>query len=225
MNIIIAGGGNIGYYLARIFTERKYRVSVIERDQKSCDRLNNSSFGNRIVIIMGDATDEQIQRDAGTAGCDAFIAATGQDQNNLTACMVAKQILRAKRTVTRVNNPKNIPIFEQLGIDSVISSTGRIAGIIEQELEWSDIDLILSQKTEDTHIRQFIVNEGAAADGAAIAALKLPAETIIVVVVRGNHAFIPNGDFRLSAGDELMMMGSGGRLDAVKHIFIAEGAV
>ena len=208
MNLVIAGGGNVGYYLAKTLSERKYHVSIIEQKIDRCEWIENSSIGRRLVIICGDATDEQILKDAGVTDCDTFIAVAGQDQNNLTSCMLAKQLLGAKRTVTRVNNPKNIRVFQRLGVDAVVSSADRISNMIEQELELVDIDSILSEKTENTRISQCIAGAGSPAAGRTVSELKFPPETIIIVVVRGNRAYIPNGSFRIESGDELVLMGS-----------------
>jgi trk system potassium uptake protein TrkA len=146
MKIVIAGCGNVGYYLAKTLCERRHRVSVIDDSLDRCRLIGASAFGRKIEITCGDATAERVLRDAGAAGCDAFIAVTGQDQNNLTACMLAKELLCAGRTITRVNNPGNIRVFQQLGVDCVISSAARIADVIEQELDWTDIDAILTAR-------------------------------------------------------------------------------
>lgn len=222
MKIVIAGGGNVGYYLAKTLCERRHRVSVVDTNMLRCSQLDCSDFGRKVAVTCGDATDERILREAGAAGCDVFIAVTGQDQNNLTACLLAKERLGAGRTITRVNNPKNVRVFQQLGVDSVISSAARIAGIIEQELDWTDIDSILSEKTENARIRQFVVDSDSPAAGRSLAKLPLPAGTIIVVVVRGDRAFIPNGSSELAVGDELMMMGPAKDLDNTSRLFFGK---
>lgn len=225
MNLVIAGGGNVGYYLCQALCERRYHVCVIEQNLNRCEWIERTHAGHNLVVVHGDAAKEQILLDAGVARCDTFIAVTGQDQNNLTACMMAKQLLHAKRTITRVNNPKNIRVFQRLGVDSVISSVSRITDMIEQELDWADVDAILSEKTDNARIRQFLVDGRSKAASRPISRLRLPAETIIVVVVRGNRAFIPNGTFRLEADDELIMMGSEEHLAAAEPLFYQEVTV
>ena len=207
MRIVVAGGGNIGYYLVKTLMSGDYHISIIDRNRKRCLLLADMLHTHRGEVICGDATDEQILRDAGMEKADVFIAVTGQDQNNLVACMLAKRCFHAGKIVTRVNNPKNIRIFQAEGVDSVISSASRIAGVIEQELGWGDIDSILATKTEDARIHQFIVSPDSFAAGRTVSGMKLPQGSIIVVAVRGNHAYIPNGDFRREASDEVMIMG------------------
>ena len=97
MKIVIAGGGNVGYYLAQTLCERRHRVSVVDLDRARCEALDCSGFGSRIEVTCGDATDEHILAEAGAGHCDVFIAATGQDQNNLTACMELKQMQQEMR--------------------------------------------------------------------------------------------------------------------------------
>ena len=219
MKIVIAGGGNIGYYLTKTLTESKYDISVIEINRHRCDLIDDSSFGKKVQIICGDATDENILRDAGTEDCDVFIAATGQDQNNLTACMLAKDRFKAAKTICRVNNPKNIRVFQKLGVNSVISSADRIANVIEQELDWEDLDSILAHKTKNARIKQFIIDPEAKAVGMDLIKLPLPKGTIIVMIVRGDEAIIPGGTTKLEAGDELMVMGPKDDLVAAENLF------
>lgn len=219
MKIVIAGAGNVGYYLARTLVARHHRVSVVDDDLERCRFLDAGELGRRLDVTCGDATDERILRDAGAAHCDAFIAATGQDQNNLTACLLAKERLGAGRTITRVNNPRNIRVFQQLGVDSVISSAARIADVIEQELDWADIDRLLEGKAGGTRIRPFVVAEGSPAAGGRVARLGLPAGVLIAVVVRGDVAFLPDGSSVLAPGDECMVLGAQAGLAAVSPLF------
>lgn len=225
MNIVIAGGGNVGYYLAKTLCERKYHISIIEQSMVRCEWIERSNLGRNPEIIHGDSTDERILRDAGVMKCDTFIAVTGQDQNNLTSCLLAKQLLEAKRTIARVNNPKNIRVFQRLGVNSVISSADRISDMIEQEMEWTDLDSILSEKTDNARIKQCLVGSNSKADDCLVSKLKMPSETIIIVVVRGNRAYIPNGAFRLAAGDELIMMGSQENLHTAEKLFFREVSI
>ena len=220
MRAVIAGGGNVGYYLVKTLCENKHRVSVIDRNMERCVALDGSDFGRKINVTCGDATVEQTLKEAGAEHCDVFIAVTGQDQNNLTACMLAKERMGAKRTITRVNNPKNVRIFQQLGVDSVISSAARIADMIEQEVDWNEINSILAEKTVNARIRQFVAAAGSGAAGRKVSELRLPEGLIIVLVVRGQQAFIPNGASGLEAGDVLMIMGPSDRLDQIGSLFM-----
>ena len=96
-------------------------------------------------------------RDAGIYHAEALIAVTGQDQNNLVSCQLAKDYFGVKRTIARVKNPKNIRVFEQLGVDSVISSTARIAGSIDQELDWADVNALLTRQATHVRVREALV--------------------------------------------------------------------
>lgn len=223
MKIVMAGCGNIGYYLAKTLEERGYKLSVIEQNRNRCMLLDTRVYADsRIEVTCGDATSEDTLKDAGAENADVFIAVTGQDQNNLVACLLAKKRFHAGRIVTRVNNPKNIRIFQAIGVDSMISSASRIADVIEQELGWTNIDSILATKTDNARIRQFIVDAGSSAAGKEVFKLKFPSGSIMVVAVRGSHAYIPNGAFHLEAGDEVMVMAAQKDFEEIEKLFYSE---
>lgn len=90
-------------------------------------------------MVHGDGTDINLLSEAGAQHADVFIAVTGQDQDNLIACQLAKRNFHVRRTIARVNNPKNIAVFEKLGVDISVSSTSIIAEMIEKEIDFSAV--------------------------------------------------------------------------------------
>lgn len=219
MRIVIVGGGNVGYYLVKTLVHEKHRIMLIDSNYEHCLRVINE-FGNMAVeVTYGDGTDINCLRDSDIQKADVLIAVTGHDQNNLVACQLAKDYFGVKRTIARVTNPKNIRVFERLGVDSVISSTARIAGIIEQELDWSDVNALLSRKSANTRIREITVEKGAAAENKRIMELSLPKGIILISIIRGDEAIIPDGQTRIRAEDSVIAMGSPENLEQVIHRF------
>lgn len=207
MKIIIIGGGNVGYYLIKTLLEEKHLIILVEADLLRCERIASEFDSRHVEVTHGDGTDVDCLRDAGIYKADALIAVTGQDQNNFVACQLAKDYFGVKLTISRVNNPKNIRVFEKLGVDSVISSTARIAGIINQELDWNDVNKLLKSKTSNVRIRKATVEVNSSFDGKKILELGLPKGMIIISVLRGDEAIIPNGETRLHSDDDVIIMG------------------
>ena len=131
MYIVIAGGGKIGEYLASVLLWSGNDVAVIEEDLATADRLSVVLQG-RYLVIHGDGCDSKYQEDAGIRRADVFVATTGQDDDNLVSCEIAQRVFNVPRCIARVNSPKNLRIFKEVGIECV-SSTTLIANLIEEE--------------------------------------------------------------------------------------------
>src|SRR3989339_1881163 len=131
MKIIIIGGGKIGYYLAKTLIPFKHDITLIEEQKELCIKVANEL---NINVLSGDGTNIEILTEAKASEANVFIAVSGKDEVNLIACQLAKRNFGVKRTISRVNNPKNISVFETLGVDFAVSSTSIIADLIEQEV-------------------------------------------------------------------------------------------
>ncbi|HWC31241.1 MAG TPA: NAD-binding protein, partial [Dehalococcoidia bacterium] len=131
MFIIVAGAGKVGYHLARALIG-DHEVLIIELDPSRVDFVA-TELGTD-VIMQGDACDAATMERAGMERADLVVATTGDDEDNLTFCQIAKARFAVPRAVARINNPQNEVLFRKLGIDSTVSATNLILGHIEQEL-------------------------------------------------------------------------------------------
>lgn len=204
MFIIIVGGGKVGYYLAKALMPEKHSLVLIESDISMCRKIVDELCGKGIQVIHGDGTDINYLKDAGIGQADVLIAVTGDDENNLVACQLAKNYFGIPRTIARVNNPKNINVFKQLGVDSVVSSTALIADIIELEVDWASLDKILSRRAGHVRIKEIYIDRNADSVGRRIADLNLPEGTIIISLIRENQVIIPDGQTRIRANDDVV---------------------
>lgn len=204
--IIIVGGGKVGYYLSKTLSPQKHRLTLIEEDNDMCTKIAGELDDLGVSLIHGDGTDINYLKDAEIENAEILIAVTGHDQNNLVACQLAKKYFSVPRTIARVNNPKNINVFKQLGVDSVVSSTAHIADIIEQEVDWASVNRVLSHKVGDVRVKDMLVTIDSRAAGMLIADLDLPKGTILISIIRNNDAFIPNGQTQILAGDSVIAL-------------------
>src|SRR5918911_2130884 len=131
MYVIVVGGGKVGYYLTKHLLERGYEVTLIEKDPKRAETLT-SQLGE--VVMVGDGDEMAFLATTGMERAEVMVAVTGDDEDNLVACQLAKRKFNVPKTVARVNNPANVHIFKTLGVDVALSATEVLLDLIEREL-------------------------------------------------------------------------------------------
>ncbi|MDN5363601.1 MAG: trk/ktr system potassium uptake protein [Eubacteriales bacterium] len=201
MYIVVAGGGKVGYYLTKMLLDEGHEVTVIETDPAICEAIAEE-LG--IMVINGDASSLDILDDAGVGQADVLAAVTGKDQDNLVICQLAKRNFGVPKTVARVNNPKNQRLFYQLGVDVAISSTAIIAQVIETELITQHIKTLLTMKKGDASIVEVDLPADSPAAGRQVKELGLPADCVLVSIIRGDNVIIPHGRTVLEIGDAIV---------------------
>ncbi len=200
MYVVINGGGKVGSFLANTLEKRGHDVAVIERRQEVIDKLVDE-LPRSALIIQGDGVNTAILREAGIEHADVFVAATGEDDDNLVAAQLAKLTFEVPRTIARVNSPKNEHIFHLLGIEA-ISSTTVIARLIEEEATVGDIiTLYTMSKGQLALVEVELPTDRCIVCNKKIAELTLPPDTVFVTVIRGDEVIVPRGDTVLETGD------------------------
>lgn len=142
MYVVINGGGKVGEYLAQRMLEAGNEVAIIEKDLETADRLS-ATLSGPVLIIHGDGCMSTFQEDADIRHADVFVSTTGQDDANLVSCEIANHVFNVPRVIARVNSPKNLRIFREVGIECV-SSTSLIAKIIEEDAMLGGISVLSS---------------------------------------------------------------------------------
>jgi trk system potassium uptake protein TrkA len=199
--IIIVGGGKIGYYLAKELLEDQHEVLIIEQDAEKCAQIADD-LGE--VVMLGDGCEAATLERAGMARADMVIALTGDDEDNLVVCQVAKHKFDVPHTVARINNPKNESIFKKLGIDATISSTSVILAHIEQELPSHPLIPLMTLKG-GLEIVEIKIPPEAQVVGRPIKGILLPQQSLITLIVGADgQARLPSGDTIIQAGDEVV---------------------
>ena len=166
MYIIVVGGGKVGYYLAKELVEEGNEVLIIEKDAAKAERIAEE-LGD--ISLRGDGCEASTMEMAGFGRADMVIAVTGDDEDNLVTCQVAKAKFKVPRTIARINNPKNEEIFKKLGIDTTVSATTAILSQIEQELPTHPLIPLLTLKGGGLEIVEVKVPENSAVVGKRIA--------------------------------------------------------
>lgn len=222
MKVVVAGGGKVGYYLAKTLIENRHQVSLIESEPSKAHRLAEE-LG--ILVIRGDGTNQYDLADAGCDSADIVAAVTGRDEVNLIVCQVARKYFSPKRVIARVNNPRNQELFATLGVDFTVSSTAIIAEMVEREMVLDNVRTLVSFDRADLALVEVDVNEASAANGKSVKELaqSLPVSCVLVAIIRGQQAILPRGDTVLRSGDLVMAMASPDSQDGLRRALIGEG--
>ena len=136
MYVVVIGGGNVGYYLTKELLAAGHEVVMIEKDPARA-RTIADELGS--IVIPNDGCEGRYQAEAGMARADVVAAVTGDDEDNLVACQVAKMKFNVPRAIARVNNPSNEALFRRLAIDDTVSPTRSILALIEHEIPIHDL--------------------------------------------------------------------------------------
>lgn len=203
MYIIIVGGGNIGYYLAKTLVGAKHEVLLLEKDRVRY-RTISEELGE--VVMQGDGCQADQQLEAGFGRADAVVAVTGSDDDNLVVCQMAKMEYNVPRTISRVNDPRNEALFHQLGIDATVSSTKIIYNLIEQEVGGGEVIPLAALNRGNIEIVEIEIGSKSPVVGREIRSLTLPEEALIISVIRDGHALLPSGDTKFTLGDSVIAL-------------------
>ncbi|MBD5654823.1 MAG: NAD-binding protein [Candidatus Eremiobacteraeota bacterium] len=221
MFVIVVGGGKVGTYLARALLAGDHEIVVIEKQPKKAQLMANLIETD--VTMVGDGCDPLVLDQAGLKRADVVVADTGDDEDNLVVCLIAKKHSKA-RCIARVNNPKNKLIFESIDRESpitLISSTEVILDAINAHVNVHDYSLITKLKDGDLELVKIAIPPGSPADGKRIVDVGLPRSSIVVAVDRrGEDLLIPTGDTLMRTGDTVILMVKNESRDDVRAVLV-----
>ena len=217
MCIIIIGGGSVGYFLCKALLSEGHEVLVLDKDASKCERFEDD-MGS--VCVRGDGCETSTLAAAGASRADLLIATTNEDEDNLVSCQVSKHQFGVPRTIARINNPKNEKIFKELGIDRTISITNLILEHIEGELPTHPLIHLLTMKEEGAEIVEVRVREGSEAAGKKVNKLKLPPDSLLVLLIRnGQKPCMPTDDMVLQENDHVIALTTTTSEEALRKLF------
>jgi trk system potassium uptake protein TrkA len=203
MYVIIAGAGKVGWNLARELIAKGQEVTLIESDHRRY-RVVEEELEH--AVQYGDATELWVLERAGIQRADLVIAVTGDDEDNMLICQVAKEKYECQRIVARVNNPRNLQHFKLLGIQPAVSATDLILRLIEHEVPEYGLVQLLALEEERLEIIELEVAQGSQAAGRSVADVLLPEGSLIISVLRDGAGFVPKGDTVIEAGDGVLLI-------------------
>src|SRR5512143_2256853 len=203
MFVLVVGGGKVGYYLTRELIASGHEVVLMEKDRTRADQIADE-IGS--IVVAHDGCEGKYLGEAGCARADVVAAVTGDDEDNLVICQMAKHHFDVPRTIARVNNPKNEELFRHLGVDEIISPTRMVLGSIEQDIPVHEL-LHLGAIDSELEIIEAHLQEGSPAVGRSPGELSIPDGCSLFAVVREGVATPLRSDSVLAVGDKVIAIG------------------
>ncbi len=181
MYIIVIGGGRVGYYLVKALLGEGHEVLVVEKNATICETINEE-LGS--VCIRGDGCEATTLTEVGTDRADMLVAVTGDDEDNLVACQLAKHMFNVPRTITRISNPRNEILFKKLGVDVTVSGTNVILEHIEEEVPTHPLTHLLAIEDSGIEIVEVKIPPDSSTVGKSVRQLSLPKGSKLALVIR-----------------------------------------
>jgi len=216
MYVMICGGGKVGANLMRSLLRGENEVTLIEQRSYRFEKLE-AEFEHQVV--RGDATELFVLERAGIKRPpDLLIAATGDDEDNIVICQLAREKYGVPKVIARINDPRNQGYFDLLGISPTVSATGAIMALIEHEVPEHGLIQLLELRKENLEIVEVSIDKNANCKGKRVRSLKLPEGARLISVVRNGKAEIPDEETQLEAGAQVLATLEPGREDELRRI-------
>jgi trk/ktr system potassium uptake protein len=218
MFIIVAGGGKVGSNVARGLRRMSHEVTIIEQRRDRFARLEEE-FEH--AAIVGDATEIFVLERAGVARPpDLVVAVTGDDEDNMVICQMARERYGVEKVIARVNDPRNQPHFDLLGISPTISATQMIMALVEHEVPEHELIHLLELRKENIEIVEVQIDASSPSAGKRVSGLKMPAGARLIYVIREGRAEIPDAETELLPGDQVLAILEPGKEDELRRVLL-----
>jgi trk system potassium uptake protein TrkA len=207
MRIVIAGAGTLGRRVAT-YTREDHEVLVIEQSRARA-RAVEEELG--VKTLVGDADEPSVLYQAGVDRADVFVASTGHDEDNLVACLLAKNEYKVKKVIAAVRNPRNRWLYNRSwGVDVAIDSAEIVTKLIEEEATLADVVTLLDLREGEVTVSSMLIHEEHWAAGKPMKQLGLPEGCVIAALLHGNEILMPKPETIVQPGDQLLFIAGPG---------------
>lgn len=220
-NAIIAGGGDIAFYLAQLLIKAGTDVTIIERDKTRCEEL--STLLPEATIILGDATDQELLAEEGLDKAEGFASLTGVDEENILLSLYVNEVSAAK-TVTGVGRSSFNSVINKMNLGSIIYPRIITSDHIMRFVRAWNPDMDSEVETfyklaGDAEAVEFVIKADSSIVGIPIMNLKFKKDTLVGCIYRNNKLIIPTGQDKFMSGDSVLVVMRGYSASSIKDIF------
>ena len=202
MYAIVAGGGKVGANVTRSLVNMGHEVTLIEQRRDRFEQLE-AELGP--IVYLGDATEIHVLEAAGIARPPQIVlAVTGDDEDNIVISQIAKEGYRVPKAIARVNDPRNQPHFDLLGITQTVCATSGLLGLVEHEVPEHGLVKLLELRSEGLEVVELHVHADAPVAGKRVAGIPLPEGAKLVSVMRNGVGEIVRDETVIRPGDQVV---------------------
>jgi trk system potassium uptake protein TrkA len=215
MYAIVAGGGKVGASIARSLLRMGHEVTLVEQRRERFEELE-AELGP--AALAGDATEIYVLELAGIAGPpELVLAVTGDDEDNIVIAQIAQGGYRVPKVVARVNDPRNQPHFDLLGVNQTVCATSGLLGLVEHEVPEHGLVRLLELRGEGLEVVELQVPPNAPAAGKRVAGISLPADARLVSVTRNGVAELVDSGTVIRPGDQVVAVLKPGNEESLRR--------
>jgi trk/ktr system potassium uptake protein len=215
--VIVVGGGKVGYYLTKELLAAGHELVLLEKDPSRARQIADE-IGS--VVLAKDGCEGKHLAEAGANRAAIVAAVTGDDEDNLVVCQMAKHHFDVPRTIARVNNPRNEPLFRHLGVDEIISPTRLVLGAVEQDIPVHALLHLAQLEGGEKEVVEAQIAEGSPALGRRAAEVILPEGCSLFALLREDTAQPIRPDTVFQVGDKVIAITRPERADALREELI-----
>ena len=216
MYIIIVGGGKVGYHLAKFLLSEEHEVLLIEKEKGRTASLSVDLGG---AVLEGNGSRVHVLQEAGANRANVLIAVTGNDEDNLVICQIAKEVFKCPRTIARVNDPKNEDLFTSLGVSATVNATRLIDALIEEQVQADSMVVPLVTLGGQVEIVEMALAATSAWTGKQMGDIRLPDGAIFMAVVRGEEVIVAKPTLAFAGGDKVVTLVKRGVDQTLREMF------
>ncbi|MEN6317106.1 MAG: TrkA family potassium uptake protein [Clostridiaceae bacterium] len=205
MKILLVGGHQKANFLIKSLKARGHDITVINEDYEWCNMLTNT---HEVISVNGDGTKPYVLEDARASKMDAVIALSNKDSANLIVCEIAKKQFHVKNTVAVVNDPNNVKMFKELGVNKCISATQMLADVIEQDAITENLKSYMPMENGKVVISEIELDDKSPVLNKKLWEIGFPKDSTVGCIIRTDQTIIPQGNTELKAGDKVILLSS-----------------
>ncbi len=219
MKVVIAGGGNVGTFMAAELAQAGHDITIVEVDPERVKTAVRSAEPPGVRWLNADACEVSEFARAEVDGADVVAAVTGDDEDNLVISLLAKQEFAVPRVVARINNPKNEWMFNEMwGVDVSVSTPHLLTALVEEAVSVGNLVRLLSFEGGRARLVEVTLAPDSPVADKEIASVGFPRDSTVVAILRQDHVVVPRGDTPLLAGDEVLALVTEDSEDAVRQL-------
>ena len=216
MYIVIVGGGKVGYHLAKFLLSEEHEVLLIEKEKGRAASLSVDLGG---AVLEGNGSRVHVLQESGTNRANVLIAVTGNDEDNLVICQIAKAVFKCPRTIARVNDPNNEGLFTALGVSATVNATRLIDALIEEQVQADSMVVPLVTLGGTAEIVEMPLSASSAWVGKQMGDIRLPDGATFVAIVRGEEVIVAKPAVAFAGGDKVVALVKKGVDQTLREMF------